>query len=220
MNLKNFNFQIIFSLVLVVLCGFSCSSTQPKIASVHYSYVYEFTAEKSACNEYMSVFVKLSSDENRVSALQVYNEELNYEWDFSDIEKVKSGKNCYVGYSNLVMDGGKSFPDGEYLVTYTDLAQRQDEISFTLKKLDSMKTKDDNFVTARDVRRGKAGKECTLKRMAFFDADGNELFCGNYNEKMEDKAEIAELFPSAKYSQIFYTTKDSKSVIILPKEKI
>ena len=83
-----------------------------------------------------------------------------------------------------------------------------------------MADKDDVFVKADDVRLGKAGTECTQKKIILFDAVGKEIFFGFYSSLINSDEKILKLFPDAVIKQTYLCNSNNSVVILLPKETI
>ena len=71
-------------------------------------------------------------------------------------------------------------------------------------------TKEDVFVKAGDVRTGKAGTECTQKKIIIFDEIGKEIFFGFFSSLINSDEKILNLFPDAVTKQIYYSNSNNK----------
>ncbi|MCR5698379.1 MAG: hypothetical protein K6G52_01930 [Treponemataceae bacterium] len=198
----------------------SCSDSSPLIGTVNATLVYNFENESSPYEQYLSVFIKAASDDRRVDKLKVSFPQSDYEWLIDTPEQVRSAKSIYFGATKLFCPDKEHFEGGTYTVSFLDLASRETEQNFEVKPLESMEDKNGKFVRARDVVSGKAGSECSLKRVILFDTDGNELYCGLYTFMFENKAELLENFPTAGSYQIYFINRDYSCAIFLPKQKI
>ncbi len=216
-------YKITFLLVPVLFFSFlamSCSDSSPLIGTVNATLVYNFENESSPYEQYLSVFIKAASDDRRVDKLKVSFPQSDYEWLIDTPEQVRSAKSIYFGATKLFCPDKEHFEGGTYTVSFLDLASRETEQNFEVKPLESMEDKNGKFVRARDVVSGKAGSECSLKRVILFDTDGNELYCGLYTFMFENKAELLENFPTAGSYQIYFINRDYSCAIFLPKQKI
>ena len=216
-------YKIAFLLISVLFFSFlntSCSDSSPLIGTVNATLIYNCETETSPYEQYLSIFIKAASDDRRVDKMKVTFTEMDYEWFIDEPEQVKAAKNVYFGSSKLFFPGKGCFEGGTYTVSFSDLASRETEQNFEVKPLESMKNTDGKFVRSRDVVSGKAGSECSLKRVILFDKDGKELYCGLYSFMFENKTELLENFPTAGSYQIYFVNRDYSCAIFLPKQKI
>lgn len=218
MSKKNIYLFLIFC--LCALFFFSCSDSSPKVGTVNATLVYDFSETGVMYTQHLSVFIHPTSDEKRLASIKIVSEANGYEWNIDEPERVDSGKNAYFGSWNLVCPNGEPFEDGKYIVSFKDLADREVSSMFTLKNLESMKTKNGNFVRSRDVLVGNAGSECALKRVVLYDDNDMELYCGLYNAMFENRGELKNNFPTAKKYRVYYVNKDNSCAIFMPEENL
>ena len=216
---KNYFFRLGF-FCLVISIFFSCSDSEPKIGTVNATLVYDFAQTSQPYTQHLSVFINPTSDEKRLSSIKIISESTGYEWEIDELDRIDSGKNKYFGYWNLVYPDGKDFEPGNYIISFTDLADREVSSTFTLKPLDSMAAKNGNFVRSRDITMGNAGSECSLKRVILYDGEDCELYCGLYNSMFENKTELKNNFPTAKWFRVYFVNKDNSCAIMMPSEKL
>ncbi|MCR4789740.1 MAG: hypothetical protein K5839_01535 [Treponemataceae bacterium] len=180
--------------------------------------VYEFDSEKSSYKQRLSIFLHPEPDERRLVSILVTCDENNFSWLIEEPEKVKYGKNYYLGSSSLFYKDGEEFPEGQYNVSFTDMAGRTADASFKIKKVASLKN--DSKFLARDVRLGRRGSECNVKKIILLDENREEIYCGNLPAKYDSNDKIKTDFPEAKYCRPFYSTRDNTTVIIMPEQKL
>lgn len=222
MNRKHFSviskFLIIlfFSLIFFV----SCSDTSPHISSLHKTLIYEFPSEDEKAQVKLSVFINPSQDIRRSKSIEILHPETNFIWKVDNPQIYEDNKKSYFGYSAFTVPPHFDFPEGLFQLTYFDIADRSIKENFEINLLKSMATKEDVFVKAGDVRTGKAGTECTQKKIIIFDEIGKEIFFGFFSSLINSDEKILNLFPDAVTKQIYYSNSNNSVVIILPKETI
>lgn len=167
---------------------------------------------------YLSVYISPSSDGRRLESMKVMCESDGYTWHIDNPEQFENGKNTYYGCSKLSFVDDKLFPEGRYVVKYTDMSDREAESSFRLRNLSSMNNSK-RKITANDVNKRRNGSECTVKKIAVLDKDDKELFFGPWDEFFDSSVDVRGVFPGAESYQLIYSTRDNSSVIIMPKQK-
>ena len=198
----------------------SCSDSSPHVSSLHKTFVYEFSSEEEKAQVKLSVFISTSQDVRRSKSIEILHPETNFVWKIENPQIYEENKNTYLGYSALTVPANFDFPEGLFQLTYFDVADRSTKENFEINLLKSMADKEDGFVKAEDVRSGKAGTECTQKKIIIFDEIGKELFFGFYSTLLNTDEKILNLFPDAVTKQIYYSNSNNSDVIILPKETI
>ena len=222
MNRKHFSaiskFIIIlfFSLIFFV----SCSDTSPHISSLHKTLIYEFPSEDEKAQIKLSIFINPSQDIRRSKSIEILHPETNFVWKIDNPQIYEDDKKTYFGYSALTVPENFDFPEGLFELTYFDVADRSISENFEISLLKSMLDKEDSFVKLEDVRLGKAGTECSHKKIFLFDEIGKELFCGYYSSLINSDEKILKLFPDAVTKQIYFSNSNNTVVILLPKETI
>ena len=222
MNRKHFSVISKFLIILFFSLFFlvSCADTTPHISSLHKTLIYEFPSEDEKAEVKLSVFINPSQDIRRSKSIEILHPETNFIWKIDNPQIYEDNKKSYFGYSALSVPEKFDFPEGLFELTYFDVADRSIKENFEINLLKSMVTKEDVFVKAEDVRSGKAGTECSQKRIIIFDEIGKEIFFGFYSSLINSDEKILKLFPDAVTKQIYYSNSNNSAVIILPKETI
>ena len=214
--ISKFLIVLIFSLIFLV----SCSDTSPHISSLTKTLIYEFSSEDEKAQIKLSVFVNPSQDIQRSKSIEILHPETNFIWKIDNPKVYQDDNKSYLGYPALTVPENFDFPEGLFELTYFDVADRSIKENFEVNLLTSMLDKEDSFVKAEDVRAGKAGTECSHKKIILFDEIGKELFCGYYSSLINSDEKILHLFPDAVTKQIYYSNSNNSVVILLPKETI
>lgn len=217
---SHFKFLIISLFSFLVMICFSCTDTDPGIASMHSTLIYEYNSADEKPLIRLSVFVSPSQDIRRAKSITVSNSQNDLSWKINNPKIYTHEERNYLGSSSLVVPEGLNFSEGLYNVTLYDVADRTITDSFNLVPLKSMKTSEDSFVKVSDILSRKAGTECSQQKIILFDEIGKELFFGFYSSKLDSDEKILSIFPDAVTKRIYFSNPNNSVVILLPEEKI
>lgn len=124
MHKKSAGVRKFFFLTLISILFFSCSQNLPEINNVNYSYVFDFASETDLPEIRLGVYVDVTSDVHRADKIRIECRSNDYEWECLNPVKLSTGgkgKKQYAGYSHFVMPDNRLFPQGQFVVYYTDL---------------------------------------------------------------------------------------------------
>ncbi len=171
----------IFSLCISMFFFLSCEDTSPQISIVRHMVLYDFSSNKTLPELRLAVYVEVNSDTSRIKTMDITSLESNVTWRIptpKTINDTSTGKQ-WVGSSNLASAGYITFLEGNYRLTYTDLAERKVDVFFTISDFDYPENLNNN--------------DYPVKKIAVHDALANTLYYGN----VLSESEMLDLYPSA-----------------------
>ncbi len=186
----------IYLLLFSLFFFFSCEDSSPALGSVRHIVLYEYDDSSSIPNERLSVYVELESDPLRIYQMSIRSIDTGYEWKIEDT----NSDTVWIGSSNL-MSTQNPFFEGQYILTYTDLAQRKTDLYFSISSSHDEKFPDKSMYTNKNI--------------VIFDELNTLLYFGN-DLTISDESTIMQNYPQAKTVREVSISQDSKSAIIEP----
>lgn len=203
----------IFLFLPLLILFFSCSQNLPEIETVSASSIYDYKTSENFPEVRLGVYVDVTSDVHRADRIRFICRSNNFEWECLDPVKLVgkgSGEKKYAGYSNFVMPGNEDFPEGQYVVFYTDLNGNEKSSSFTIpsvEKLASMKPEE-----AVAYLKEKNAVEC----YAVYDSNGVLLFYEAKEDAGFEEDAVWARFPDAAAYRIVWIMNNGRIICIMP----
>lgn len=204
--------KILFFLPLLILF-FSCSQNLPELESVSASSIYEYKTPENLPEIRLGVYLDVTSDVHRAERIRFICRSNNFEWECLDPVKLESGRNGskkYAGYSNFVMPGNEAFPEGQYVVFYTDLNGNEKSTSFNLPYVEKLAT----MVSEEAAVYLK--EKSAVEFIAVYDENLILLFYGIKEDEKLDESNVWSRFPDAAFYRTVWTMNNGRVVCIMP----
>ncbi len=188
---------LIFAMLLM-LVFISCSDSNPSIAKVEHSLVFDYKDESSPPQVRLSVFVQPNSSVLRAKEISAVHEESGMEWLCQSPVVFHGGDGKdYAGCTSFVPPYNSELPQGIYYVFYRDKAGRECEAEFSvnftadfaLKNYDQLP----NYVSIPNN-----------ERIALYNSEGILIYCGKRREEWKDNAAILADYGTAEKMRVCY----------------
>ncbi len=187
---------------VTTLLFISCEDTRPELGSVRYMKLYDYNETQEQPLERFAVYVELLSDSSRIKNLSVRSIESDYIWNIENPTVVtdESQNKLWIGSSFLVSPQG-TFANGQYSVVYTDFAEQEIEIYFSI-----------DYDNSTEIIEKKSVDSTSI---AIYDNQGSLLYFGD-STAFQTNTKILEVFPLAETMRKMSMSSDSKYAILEP----
>ncbi len=194
---------VIFLSLNISILFLSCNNTTPSIGNVTTSIIYDYSANKEDPIIKMAVFVELFSDPLRIQDIKITSPDSNFTWIIENPPNFATKNTVWVGTSNIMAIQNRGFPEGTYLLEYTDVAQRSTSISFSVPQ---------------EINVANIEKEKFTKKMSsVYDKNDNLLYFG---PRLDDNTiDLKEDYADAQTVYNILTVPDGTSAIIEEKKQ-
>ncbi len=199
----------LFILCILLFFCFSCEDSNPTLGTVRHMVLYDYNDNRLVPLEKLAIYVELQADPMRIESLSIESLDTGYVWIIDNPQYVNSNDNdndkVWIGSSNILPSRQFLLPRGSYIARYTDVAQRNAEIAFSI----------DTLVTASDIQED----EYTRKNIAIYDDNDNLLYFGS-SVSLDSDEEILEKFNSASFTRTILMDQRLESAILKPVHRI
>ncbi len=159
--------------VIVVLCSiiciflFACEDTTPSLGIVRHMVLYDYDSSMNKPTQRLAVYVEILSDPQKIQTIEITSVDSDLTWTIDEpiaVSDSSTGK-VWLGSSNLLTPSDIPFSQGQYRLRYTDVAQRQVDLFFTIH----------DFLSVDDLNIS----DYQINKVAVFDALANIIYFGD-----------------------------------------
>lgn len=189
---------------------FSCSDDGAKIASAESSLIFDYG--KTPPDMRLSVFVNSETDLRLASGIKIESKSANLEWNCDDLVKFEDkASNAWAGCANITAALGMRIPLGEYVLTYSDMAGNEDEISFYVDYPENiLNLKPEDFSDDGEFE----------KKIAVYAENGDLLYYGSVKKEWNSKDAVFDGYKDAGFVRICYASKNDSVICLMPPESL
>ncbi len=192
--------------IFIMFCSFvflliSCEDSSPQLGTVKHMILYDYTENDEQPKERLAVYVELQSDPGRINTFSIRSQETDYVWQINDLFYINDKRKnmVWIGSANFQTSSQYTLPRGNYVLTYTDLAERSEQLYFTINE------------TPENVL-----DENIPNNMALYDENESLIHVGK-NESIES---ILPLYPNARFMREITVLGNGNSAILNPMRTI
>jgi len=189
---------------------FSCEENNPEIKEVQPSVVFSYVDENSLPENYLSVFVKTLSDNNRVESfiVKTVDNDINLKWIVKNPDRFTEGDNKYVFARRLNPIDSTVIPKCNYFVEYMDSAGKNTEIEFSVaydSKYSSLKMADVETVFNNSPT-----------YISLYDEYNQLIYIGKKKNDWNKKENILRDYKRACFRRDVYAIQNNRVVFLFP----
>jgi hypothetical protein len=193
--------------VIPLVCALSCTDSPPRIQNVRFKAVFDYSLPEAPPEYYALLFVQPET-ESRAAAVALVHVQSGYIWNITDPVHLRTGGAAWIGSPRLVADFG-AFPQGQYIVRYTDTSEREMEalvnLSYPADLAESSEAQARQNIPASSQR-----------QIAVYDETENLLYFGEKKQYWAYWSDIKKEIAEARFYRECFTAPGYSCVIMLP----
>lgn len=200
MRSKSLSRILSLSLCCAVVFLAGCSDTTPALTAVEVAVVYDLRDGEQAPRQELSVFVQSTVDTARIMELSVSHPATDIRWDLREPVVLSDGERVMAGSAHLMPPYFSPVPQGQYSITYTDLAGQVATGNFFLdyQDLDPIPLAQPLFPQREEGAEEPAEPTRRLAVFSEVDGGGRLLFFGKASDGWDEPSDVADSYQDAK----------------------
>jgi hypothetical protein len=174
---------------------------------VRFKAVFDYASPESLPEYYALLFVQPEA-ESRAATVTLIHTESGYTWNITEPVQLKAGGSTWIGSPHLTADS-EAFPQGQYIVRYTDTSEREIETSVTLSYSPDLADSDEAQARSNASARSQL-------QIAVYDENEDILYFGEKKQAWSDWTAIKKEIVGARFYRDCLIEPGYSSVVMLP----
>ncbi|MBP5442081.1 MAG: hypothetical protein J6Y60_02465 [Treponema sp.] len=209
---KRFFLPLVFGTVFL-FSFFSCSDSETRITGLFSTTVLDYADWESFPTARLSVFAETTLDERAADEIKITHNQSGLVWQCKNPRKIASTKNStWAGYTNFVPVQGSYIPQGNYSISYVDMAGQECQSIFTVSYPEELLE-----TTAAEFNDMKIDRE---ENIALYDPEGQLIYYGERKDSWTSNSEIRKTYGVAEKIRICYRLSNGRTVCMMPVENL
>lgn len=213
-----------FSLCCFLVLFSGCSDATPALTSVEATVIYEYDHPQKAPRQRLSVFVQEAEGTERIMELMVSRQEAGIQWQVGSPLVVYNGSQVKAGSANLLPPYFSPVPQGQYQVTYMDLAGRTISGGFFLnyREVENLPV-DQPVLSEKEDGESEDSSAEPVRKLAVYegrDGQGKLLFLDKARSSWKSLTDIQKDYSDAKSLRLCLDYPSRQVRYLLPPQNI